>query len=68
MVWLKLPAAAELGMAAHWKKLEHLMDVPFARVVQGDTPGRLGVRLWGQQPALETRKRVLRALGAEEGV
>ena len=42
------------------------MDIPFAGVLQGDTPGRIGVRLWGPQPTQEVRARVLSALGAAE--
>ena len=64
---MKLPEAADPGTPGHWKKLEKLMDVPFAGVLQGDSPGRLGVRLWGPQPTQEMRSRVLLALGAEEG-
>ena len=47
MLWLKLPETAEPGTSGHWKKLEAMMDIPFAGVLQGDTPGRIGVRLWG---------------------
>ena len=67
MLWLKLPDTADPDTSVHWKKLESMMDVPFAGVVQGDAPGRLGVRLWGPQPSQEVRSRVLLALGAEEG-
>ena len=67
MLWLKLPETAEPGTSGHWKKLEMMMDVPFAGILQGDTPGRIGVRLWGPQPDQEMRDRVIRALGATEG-
>ena len=66
MLWLKLPETVEPGTSGHWKKLETMMDVPFVGVLQGDTPGRIGVRLWGPQPPQEMRNRVLLALGAEE--
>ena len=47
MLWLQLPADASPSTASHWAKLKGGMDLPFAGLIRGDSPGRLGVRLWG---------------------
>lgn len=64
MTWLQLPEGAPPSTATHWAVLNAAKELPFAGIVRGDSPGRLGVRLWGLDPTAEHRAQVAALLGA----
>ena len=63
LVWLRVPDYAGTT-EPYWKVLREAEDVPFGGLMEGDSVGRLGVRLWGPPAGGDLRRRVEEAVGA----